>query len=561
MIFHSLGFAQPTLLLRTGTLTDEAPVSDPFVNCLFGQYEPGCSVRRAEITMKALPLAQALDVRPGDVFQPDGRVIGASEIRRYRSTIRIDPRLVTRTRQALVEAGVLPPSPFHAGVDLAGTDLAYWALAKVLDSKTGYLAIPCLELFWAYFAPSSKRAHAFFRQKVYDELKALERDERNRIDSAGKAILHLGQGHLVSDVIPLARMFFDQYAREEVRKINTSITLSRKRRTPLALRCNFPFQGETTLSYEGVEWVNTKTGVTTRIALRLLHCSHSLPWTQLDAYLDQSQSTQKTSGNENRKSRRYEDFTDEFKKLNPDDKPPAHGDKDIVRSRTSTAFSTSVRIHRNIVDTTKKRYKKNPDTPPNNSARTSRADGDTNSKGTHVAGDGARHAENETSPVAAFSSVTLALEELHELDNVSYAALELVDNLVTYNSWVLNEFPERTGHTPSWKTIKGGSQIRCFFAAALQLNESVIYLLEILRNPRESYATLLVKFPNGRQEQGELLTVVNAINAKQGLLSERGFKTLVKDGTFVRIRHPAADRAPSPQPLRRSIIQLLKDNT
>lgn len=577
-IQHSLGFSVPMLLVRTGTISDWERRSNPLLKCLFVPWLPGQGgYSSQDATIKNIPLGQALDLRPGEVLHPDGFVQGHPRIETFRSRVLINTLEMTlHERNALVSQGILPKNPFSTKREEeaeilggpGGTDATYWTIAKSLETTFEDLAIPSIELFWAYYAPNSKLANAYFDGSILDTIQELFEDPRNTL-SKGSAELHLGTGRLVSDAIPLGRIRFDStsIARDLAQGVAAGIMMAKKGRKPFPLQCSFPFIGEATLTYQAIAWTQSS-GKVTHLVVRLCNCDFPLPWKTLDAYLEQSKhSPDQTSVDGRRPGTRFEDFGDDLVRLDPDESPPTADDAAVARPKATTTFSNpgprALEIHRRKSDTNTTSFGPKLRKAKRHSAHRPRDDGDNTTQEARVApiggNDPGGERSSEISPVAALCSVTAALDELRDLEGCSCEVLHLPLPRLRYGTWTINEFPARTSlRSHHWATIRNGTQKRCFLAACVQRADKSVYLLEILRNPAERFSTLLMRPASGAISVEDFMVIIHGINDKQGMPSDIALNKMMPNVNVIRVRHPSADRAPSSQPLRRVVLELLE---
>jgi hypothetical protein len=572
-ISHLLGFDSPYVLARTGTWSDHGQDANPVVLCRFNPCGDATSSRNPVV--KQIPLGHLVDLRPGDVIDPDGQISAYPGVNTYTSTIRVGEGLsYSAERASLVAAGILPFDQFGGGEDVAETGRAFWHVAPSLDPSFQRIAIPCTELFFDYFAPNSSLGFKYFSGEILDALAAMRSDKKNILRDDGTAHLHLGRGHFVSDAVPLARILFDSSGRTEeaVKRIANAIMNARRRREAFTFDCGFPFHGETTLTYNGRDYFNPLTNETTRFVLSIIRCTHPLPWAQLKVEIDQPTANAKhdNGGSGSGGGSRFKDFDNEFVPLDPHAPRPQGSDIIVAHTQRSIDFSVPGRgamdirrreVERGTANGNGPRTRK----PRKMSAQKGGSTGDSSSQETRVAPstDGVAEKKDHPddcahlSPVDAFESVTQAIRQLRDHDEVRYENLALAPTLVTYGDWVLNELPDRPRSScRSWLNINRGTQRRCFLIGSLALDGRWIYMFEILRNPSESFSTLLVYRPLGEEISNDDMDLVfKKLLAKEGLPDDTVLRA-VANAQVRRVRHPCPRKTQSQgHPLRRAVIE------
>jgi hypothetical protein len=430
-------------------------------------------------------------------------------------------------------------------------------------------------LFWTYYAPNSRLALSYYFGNILEVFDSLAK-AKTTFRTAGNAChLKLGRGHLASDAIPLGRALFDASgkAMHSSRMLASQIHLARRHSREFTFDCGFPFEGETVLVYRAVEYQARPGGPRVRCVLDILECQHPLPWATLHVGIDQSK---RVPGGEAEPlppptGTAVEDFDeDDFGKLDPEEAPPSLGNPVVLRARKAPDFSVpgseSILIVRRETECdgrggAKKRKRQAL------SARVPTAEGEPGNQQGHVAPPGAINVEKEPlapsadvmSPVNALASVLDSLAALRDFDHVRVESLSVFNKQCIHAGHVLNEVPPPiAGQKRVWSNIRKGEQRRCFLIVRLELSGRAGYLLEILRNPGESYSTLFFRGAGGAEiETAELMRLFNTIARRGAVPSDEELFGLAL-ATVHRIRHPSPGAAPDAWGLlRRTILELL----
>lgn len=575
-VLHSLGFDCPHTLLRQGDIHPAyrgAEVPEPHVYCLFRPSTSDLSSTFGTPVSLPLPLAMALDLRPGDIVLPDGQVSTSTRISHH--GIAVDTsRSRSLPRKAMAEAGYLPSTP-GGDIDIdGGFDRSMWHLLPVSTGRFRWAVLPALLMFMSYYASNSRLASAYLSQDFLDVLAHLKSDTRNRIDTESVAKLYLGRNRLTGDAEPLGRVLFDSTGIAERRAIQIAndISLANRKHTSYTLNCGFPFDGQTRLKCKGVEHVSPDTGERVLVILHIEQCTYPLPWRQLHIYpertrpVDDGTKGDKSGSSNGSPGAICVDFGDDFVPLTPDAEMPAPQPALVVSTRSTTRFSvpgpSSMTVHRGThrrVRGTGPRLKPTKKVSPHPPS----SKGDPTVRGV-VTSSSELSEEVETeeknkatlSPVMALDLVIHALRDFNAHDNGRWRPLDLSESLVQYADVVLNQIPATTNIRPSkWETIRDGRQARCLLVAELERNTHYAYLFEILRNPHESFSTLMVSRKDRvRIETPILRQVFETILRHEGLPTNEKVKVGGVE-VVTRVSHR------SPESLRRSWIRLMPDVT
>jgi hypothetical protein len=571
-ILHQLGYDFPLVLARTG-LIHSSEQDDPLVRCLFFPLAP--ADRTPGGICRSIPLGQLADLRDGDVIHPDGRVTSYQGSRTYTTRVRVSgggggvERV--QDRKALIQDGMLPLLAVdNVSVGATGASQSKWVVVRALSDDIDYLLIPAFLLFWTYFAPNSKLASAYYSGSIFETIDSLARAKTTRRPESGECELKLGRGHLASDSIPLGRIVFDESgtARRAAENVARWIQLANRHQREFALDCNFPFEGDTTLIYRAAAYQSKPDGPRVHRVLDILECQFPLPWRTLHVTLDQPKRVPGIDGDPAPlvTGTVVEDFEDDFGQLDPDEDPPEPSNPIVLRARKATDFSVpgsqAVLILRREIESGGKggvRRRKRRAL----SARQPSIEPGTGNQQSHVAPPVDSSVETEPtqpaevmSPVAALSSVLDSLRDLREVDGFHTEPLHMFPNLVAYAGQVLNEVPlPPPGQSKSWSNIKQGLQRRCFLIMTVERGDRFAYLLEILRNPGESYSTLLLMRPDGRPiDIFELDRFFSAVGRRGALPSDKELKDLTT-AVIYRIKHPSPNSGPEAWSLLRRTIR------
>lgn len=569
---HPLGFTEPHILVRIG---DVSFIQDePHFHCWFLQWD-GRNVQPPS-SFISLPHPHVIDLRPSDILKPSGERSIYPKGKVFTTKVRVEKGLGrNRERAELAEEGILPTHPVFEAHDVAGTSRTYWRVLEALSPSVDRIVVANLELFISYQASNSRLMGHYFSSEITYILASLMKDKRNRREG-DVCYLYLPKGHLVSDVVPLARILFDQtdIADTEAQRVANSMKLARRRNEPFSIECGFPFSGETMLTYRAIEHTNDTTGEKIHLVLELLCCSFPLPWARLEVDLEQSIATQsKEKGQDNGRSGGavYEDFDEPFVPLDPNAPEPTRGDEFVGKTPRKMVFQSSaegsIKIHRRATNTTRPdgsspNWRKN----KHFSSHKGNSEGDQGSRSTQVApnGDGVSETEESkdrthyTSPIAALRSVTQSLADL-TLDGYKVAPVPTTGACRVYEGFLLEEIPI-TADPPSsrtWKWITSGKQRRCLLRVHVSKDDFHVYAHEIVRNPTEAFSTLLAYAPNGDELPNHIVDeVLYAIHRKEGLPDDKPLEQRLGI-RLSRVRHPW-NTQPDRQPLRAAISDLFQ---
>lgn len=577
-VLHSLGFEVAHVLARIGATCDPAGDCNPLVNCLFVPAPPELSspVSARASCVRQLPLGQLSGLRIADEIHPDGRVTTYRGVNLFTTRIRVGPQVShSKERACLVREGLLPLRAFDAGPDEAGTGQSYWHVVPGISGDVDVVLIPAFLLFSSYFAPNSRLALSFFDGSVLDIIREIEENvEGNRKSADGSCYLSLSRGRLVSDALPLGRARFDAsgYALKTTQAIANAILLARRGERPFTFDCDFPFIGETTLTFRGVEYIEPRTQRRVQCVLEILGCSHPLPWTELHVDIDQASKTGDPSAASPAKNggARFEDFGDDFLRLDPDVPRPQSTEVLIARTRSSVAFSNpgpgTIHVTR----------RESNSAATSGTGRKGRERKQTTAKKAGAGGDNATQRtelipqddsppstthkdESFLSPVAALQSIAQALDEMEQQDGVAIEFVRLSPVLLRYGNLDVNQIPEKPEATSrAWQTIRQGQQRRCVLIARLSLLGKHLHLFEILRNPNESFSTLIAYRPDGTSiVDADLQRLFDEILLRGGLPPDEVLSKAAS-AKVQRVRHasPREGRF-SGASLRRSSFELL----
>lgn len=546
---------------------------DPHFHCWFMQWNG--KTARPPSAFITLPFPHIIDLRPSDILQPRGERLDYPNGKLFTTTVRVESGLgCNRERAELAKEGVLPTHAVFEQHDVAGTSRSFWRVLESLSPGVDRIAMTNLEIFISYFASNSRLMAHYFSADINEILASLMQDPRNRRDG-DVCYLHLPKGHLVSDVVPLARILFDPtgVADVESQRVANSMALANRRHEPFSIECGFPFSGETTLTYRAIEHTNTVTGEKIHLVLELLGCSFPLPWTDLKVDLEQpvaTQSREPGSGNGRGSGTVYEDFDQPFVPLDPDAPEPARGDEFVGKTTRKMLFHASaegsIQIRRRSTNTT--RPNGGPPSQRKNehfSSRKGNGDGDLSSRPTQVApnGDGVTETEESktqphfTSPIAALNSVVHSLTDL-SLDGYAITPVPTTGTCRVYKGFLLEEIPV-TAKSPSrsWEWIACNTQRRCLLRAQVCKGDKHLYVYEIVRNPVEAFSTLLAYAPKGETLASETLNeILLAVHRKEGLPEHKPLETQFSI-CLARVRHPWSSQ-PERQPLRLAVIDIFR---
>lgn len=577
-VLHSLGFEVAHVLARIGSTCDPDGDCNPLVNCLFVPSPPDLSspiVARASC-VRQLPLGQLSGLRLADEIHPDGRVTTYRGVKLFTTRIRVGPHAsYSKERACLVREGLLPLHALDAGPDEAGTEQSYWHVAPGISGDVDVVLIPAFLLFSSYFAPNSRLALSFFDGSVLDIIREIDENaEGNRKAKDGRCYLSLPRNRLVSDAIPLGRARFDTsgYALRATQAIANAILLARRGERPFTFDCGFPFVGETTLTFRGFEHIEPRTQRRVQCVLEILSCSYPLPWTELQVDIDQASKTgdpNAPSPGENGGAR-FEDFEDDFLQLDPDAPRPQSTEVLIARTRNSVVFSNpgpgTIHVIRRETNSaassgTGRKGRRRKKT----TAKKAGTGGDNATQRAEIIPEGdapppTHKGEPVLSPVAALLSVAQALSEMEQHDGIAIEFVRLSPTLLRYGDLVVNQIPEKPEATSrAWQTIQQGQQRRCVLIARLSLVTMHLYLFEILRNPNESFSTLIAYQLDGAPiAVANLRRLFNEILLRGGLPSD-DVLSKAASAAVQRVRHASAREGQfSGASLRRSSLDLFE---
>lgn len=568
---HPLGFTKPHILVRIGDVSFIK--GEAHFHCWFLPWD-GRSVQPPSSYI-SLPHPHIIDLRPSDILKPSGERLIYPKGKVFTTKVRVEKGLGrNRERAELAEEGILPTHPVFEAHDAAGTSRTYWRVLGALSPSVDRIVVANLELFISYQASNSRLMSHYFSSEINNILANLMQDKRNRREG-DVCYLYLPKGHLVSDVVPLARILFDQtgIADTEAQRIANSMMLAGLRNEPFSIECGFPFSGETMLTYRAIEHTNETTGEKIHLVLELLCCSFPLPWARLEVDLEQpiaTQSKEQGQGNGRNGGAVYEDFDEPFVPLDPNAPEPTRGDEFVGNTPRKMVFQSSaqgsIKIHRRATHTTRPAsssldWRKN----KHFSSRKGNGEGDPGSRSTQVApkGDGVTEIEDGkarthyTSPIAALRSVTQSLADL-TLDGYKVTPVPATGICRVCEGFLLEEIPITTDPpSRTWEWIASGRQRRCLLRAHLDKNDFHVYVHEIVRNPTEAFSTLLAYAPNGEALPDHIVDeILYAIHRKEGLPDDKDL--MQKLGIRVsRVRHPWSTQ-PDRQPFRAAINDLFQ---
>lgn len=578
-VLHSLGFQVPHVLARIGSICDPDGDCNPLISCVLVPSPPDLSslVVAQAPCVRHLPLGQVSGLRLADEIHPDGRITSYRGVKQFTTRIRVGPQVShSRERACLMREGLLPHRAIDAGPDEADTGRSYWHVAPAVSGDVDVVLIPAFLLFLCYFAPNSRLAMSYFDGSILDILREIEENVGNiRKSSDGSCYLSLSRGRLVSDAVPLGRAHFDAsgHALRATQAIANAILLARRGEKPFTFDCGFPFIGETTLRFRGFEYIEARTKRRVQCVLELLGCSHSLPWTELHVDIDQpSKSGDSTSASSpTNGGSRFQDFTDDFLQLSPDAPRPVSTDVLIAHTRATVAFSCpgpgSIHVTRREASGNRgPRSGHQRRARQQATAKKAGAGGDNATQRTELipqdASSWSSTHPDETflSPVAALQSVAQALDEMEQQDGIEIEFVHLSPVLLRYGNLDVNQIPEKPVATSrAWQTIRQGQQRRCVLIARLSLVGKHLHLFEILRNPNESFSTLLAYRPDGTSIiDPDLQRLFDEILLRGGLPTD-DVLSCAASAMVQRVRHVAPrEGRSSGASLRRTVIELLE---
>lgn len=540
-IHHLLGILEPLVLDQAGSITVVNDV--PRVQCIFAPTDRERFDSLTGFQPLTIPFGHLVDLRPGDIVHPDGRVSQSKDQRTFSMEVEVvRQKGHLPTRQHFEDLGCLPKA-IEQLPDSSSTKDSLWQLLKPTDRSVDAVMVPAWVVFLTYYAPTSPLAYEYLSAGILDWWPELHGAGTTDHGVDGTKRFVLPKKRYPSEIIPIGRALFAPNAYTAVEAIVNSVMLDKRTGSICNLVCPFPFEGKTTLTYRA--WVDTHySGRVTHVVTDILECTYPLPWKRLEVTLE-FRAKSKKGPEDGSKGRGFADFDEnEFVPIDSDAPVPQPDIPLVVHTEHETRFPnpgpTAISVKRPDPSAEGGRGSGPPRQPGEPSLSPASGEGDKGGRETHVVPGKSQEDDDRIGPEDAFLSVVNDLALLQETEDCEIEPVKVSSTCVSYYGWVLNQIPNPGQAGTAWSFICGGRRLRCVLIYAIKRGRRHAYVLEILRNHLENYSTLLLQNPGGGQIPLENLSTLYArVLATNGLPSDAVIEAAA-DATVLRVRHPSS---------------------
>ncbi|SDZ18798.1 hypothetical protein SAMN04487939_12137 [Lysobacter sp. yr284] len=459
----------------------------------------------------------------------------------------------SRRRAALDQAGLLPHAlPYYAEELEAQVNWSWWYEYESLDSRFDHVLAPATTVFNTYYAPTSQMATLVLKNDLEVLLRGLERSDAYVDRTTGVSHLRLGRERHTSEVPLLSRALFDPtgVARARAISIGGHAALSARSGEPRCIKAEPPFDGETTMTVYGRLHMRGKQRIL--LVTQIIECNHPFPFEKLNATVDQPG---KSSGERSSKCGggriRLDKWDFDLEELDGTGDRPGTEHLPVtalvLAGTRLTAFNKhNVLIGRRDVNRNGKGPGKTPLSPaPRNSSQRRHGKGDSDARQVHTSTQSQTIApekkKDDHKGLSPAEALRLTLEELQAFTMATGATLEsvvLTDARLKYGPWIFNVVhQEGKGRRKSWMRIHHSNKPRGILIVHASLHGLHAYVLEVLRQADEAYATLVLCSSDGSEiSVGVMQGIFDRIDESQSLPKSERIKSS-EEIEITRVKH------------------------
>lgn len=576
---HNLGLDGPHQLVKLGAISLGGDSFNPRIAGCFAPLvaDHGQLARDndAPLVLRWIPLGHLMALPLGTGLNA-GMRIAVGNVQEY--TVKVQPQASESTlheRRDLEREGVLQRGNRSDVESDAHVEETLWYEFRSLDARFDRVLVPCSTLFLAYFAPTSQLAMLHVSGGYEEFIEQLRRSgNAYRDEKTGDCRLALDRTRFASEIPCIARTLFDPtgLAADKASSIPLHFSIQQRKREPVHLRVEPPFEGATELGVRGCHYTTSFTGESVLLILHIASCSAEFPWHRLDVTLDQPGRTSGTgeggSGHRGRKA--DNDLKSELTEIDGEGQQPGTDFAPVTLiSSSATRFHALTRdtynVKRREVNRSGKKRKKADGEKARNSSQRKNSKGDKDARQTGLSnrGDapadpsgGEEDSDKRMTPGQALRHTTDELTKASKSLPATVESLLLVSRGLRYREWALNCVDQAATRAPHWTRILDGDMPRGILVARISHNDRNAYVIDIVRRVGESFSIIVLHHPIYTDLQHtDLVKIFRRVDEAKRLPTDKA----LTEGLTLRVRRVSHFRASGPHSLSGVLGKLLTD--